>query len=236
MSEADDSGPQCPACGQPVPSGAEYCPYCANSLPFRALDDDSDESDEPEPTDSDDESEYQQVHWSDESDEWATPPSLLRPLDRAVDGFDLDPCSGAEDRTIADDVLDKDDDGLAHRWHGAVWCNPPYSDVADWLEKCRFEAESEVVETILVLVPARTSTQWFHRFAADATALCFIEGRLSFGDAENSAPFPSMLVAFGDVSPELLETLREQGVVFVDGERSRRTKQASLEALGGENA
>ena len=124
----DEAGPHCPACGQPVPPGAEYCPYCATSLV-----EDSDNASET--ADSTDEStpdegysEYQQVHWSDESDEWATPPSLLRPLDEAVGGFDLDPCSGAEERSIAPETYTESDDGLSKLWHGRVWVNPPYSD------------------------------------------------------------------------------------------------------------
>lgn len=173
-------------------------------------------------------SEYQQVHWSSDSDEWATPPSLVRPLDEAVDGFDLDPCSGAESRSIADETYTKADDGLAQRWHGIVWCNPPYSDVADWIEKARLEAGRDAVELVVVLVSARTSTQWFHKFASRAAAVCFIEGRLSFGDADNSAPFPSMLLAFGEPTEAVIEAFADRGAVFIDGERYSPTRQATL--------
>ncbi|QLH85035.1 adenine methyltransferase [Halosimplex pelagicum] len=183
-------------------------------------------------------SEYHQVHWSDESDEWATPPSLLRPLDDAVRGFDLDPCSGAEARSIAPETYTEEDDGLARRWFGTVWCNPPYSDAADWIEKARNESRRDEVEVVLVLLPARTSTQWFQKFAATATALCFIEGRLRFGDAEDDAPFPSVLLAFGDVSGELYDFLQKRGAVFIDGERYSPTRQVTLGAVatdGGES-
>jgi len=186
---------------------------------------------------SDSDSEYQQVHWSSDSDEWATPPELLRPLDDAVDGFDLDPCSGAEERSVAAETYTQDDDGLAQHWHGAVWCNPPYSDVAAWMEKARIEARRDAVDVVIVLVPARTSTQWFHKFASYAVALCFIEGRLSFGDAENSAPFPSMLLAFGDVPETVVDAFDDRGAVFVDGERFTPTRQVTLGAVsnsGGE--
>jgi phage N-6-adenine-methyltransferase len=240
-----DAAFECFACEEPVPAAAEYCPYCASSLthveevePGAGRDDRDDQEESADDTDQEEASEYQQVHWSDESDEWATPPELLRPLDDAVGGFDLDPCSGAEARSIAPETYTEEDDGLARRWFGAVWCNPPYSDAADWIEKARNESRRDEVEVVLVLLPARTSTQWFQKFAATATALCFIEGRLRFGDAEDDAPFPSVLLAFGDVSGELYDFLQKRGVVFIDGERYSPTRQISLDAVatgGGES-
>jgi len=83
-------------------------------------------------------------------------------------------------------------------------------------------------------VPARTSTQWFHRFAVESTAICFLEGRLRFGDASDDAPFPSMLLAYGEVSGELYETLVDRGTVYVDGERYEPTRQLELGALARE--
>jgi len=208
--------------------------YRSRTVPVDEFDNQNDDVVDVDQEESDeDTSEYQQIHWSSESDEWATPASLLRPLDEAVGGFDLDPCSGAESRSIAPETYTAEDDGLARRWFGSVWCNPPYSDVADWIEKARVESRREPVDVVLVLVPARTSTKWFHKFAATATAICFIEGRLSFGDATNSAPFPSMLLAFGAIEDPLYEFLSKRGVVFVDGERYSPTRQSSLEAAAG---
>jgi hypothetical protein len=61
----------------------------------------------------------------------------------------------------------------------------------DWLER-GLEAELAVF-----LIPARTDTRWFHEIVlAAAKEIRFIKGRLKFGDAKNSAPFPSMVVIF----------------------------------------
>ena len=53
----------------------------------------------------------------------------------------------------------------------------------------------------LALVFARTDTAWFQRIATEATALCFVGGRLRFhrpdGTPGATAPSPSLLVAFG---------------------------------------
>ena len=48
------------------------------------------------------------------------------------------------------------------------------------------------------LLPARTDTQWFHNYIYNkcGVEIEFIKGRLKFGDAKNSAPFPSMVVIF----------------------------------------
>lgn len=235
MSDVDDEpvddGPHCPACGQPVPAGAEYCPYCAN--PLRGSTDSVDESDSA-PDRDEEVSEYHQVHWSDETDEWATPKWLLRTLEEAVDGFDLDPASGAETRSIASETYTEEEDGLSRRWSGTVWLNHPYSDSEDWLEKARYESKREEVDLVLDLAPARPSTDWFQKFAVQATAICFLDGRLRFGDAENDAPFPSMLLAFEDVSDQLLETLDSLGAVFLDGRKYEETRQLELADLAVE--
>lgn len=48
-----------------------------------------------------------------------------------------------------------------------------------------------------MLLPARTDTQWFHDYIYGKAEVRFIRGRLKFGEARNSAPFPSMIVIFG---------------------------------------
>lgn len=170
-------------------------------------------------------------HFGSKTDAWATPPDLLRPLDDAVGGFDLDPCSGAERQCIAEERYTKEDDGLSQPWFGAVWCNPPYSDMEGWIRKALDESHRDAVKTVVVLAPARTSTQWFHRYAAKASVLAFIEGRLTFGDKRDqvrNAPFPSILATFGECPDALLETLERKGLVFDQADRWQRTVQEGL--------
>ena len=47
-----------------------------------------------------------------------------------------------------------------------------------------------------MLLPARTDTKWFHEFVLNKAEIRFIKGRLKFGDGNNSAPFPSMVVIY----------------------------------------
>lgn len=125
------------------------------------------------------------------SDEWSTPQDFF---DLCVDMF------GKFSMDVAANAYNKkctvySSDGLNHSWAGwRVWCNPPYSQIAKWVEKC---ATEEDAETIALLIPARTDTRYFHEWIMPyAHQIYFVKGRLKFGDSKNSAPFPSMLVIF----------------------------------------
>ena len=43
----------------------------------------------------------------------------------------------------------------------------------------------------------RTDTQWWHEYCMKADTVRFIRGRLKFEGSDNSAPFPSAIVIFG---------------------------------------
>lgn len=76
-----------------------------------------------------------------------------------------------------------------------VFCNPPYSQIARWVEKAFDEGHKDNT-TVVLLIPARTDTRYFHNFIYGRSEIRFIHGRLKFGEAVNSAPFPSMVVIF----------------------------------------
>jgi site-specific DNA-methyltransferase (adenine-specific) len=76
-----------------------------------------------------------------------------------------------------------------------VWCNPPYGrGILEWVRKATDSIEVGDAELVVMLLPARTDTKWFHAECVGRTEIRFIQGRLTFGDAENAAPFPSMVV------------------------------------------
>ena len=79
-----------------------------------------------------------------------------------------------------------------------VWCNPPYGrEIYKWVEKGYRSAENEGA-IVVMLLPARTDTKWFHEFCYmnRLSTVRFVRGRLKFGGSKNSAPFPSMVVIF----------------------------------------
>jgi phage N-6-adenine-methyltransferase len=146
------------------------------------------------------------------SDEHDTPIEFFSPIADALGGFDIDPCASSTS-DLADRNVQKEEDGLSVKWDGNVWVNPPYSDVSDWMERAMKEYQHGNAERVVALVFARTSTQWFHNFVRTADTLCFVEGRLRFGEAENSAPAPSMLVIWGDTPDRLDRVLKDAGMV-----------------------
>lgn len=130
------------------------------------------------------------VHFSSETDLHATPQDFFDKLN-AEFGFDIDVCATAKNSKCAK-FYTKDDDGLSQDWAGVVWMNPPYGrEISRWMKKANEAANDGA--TVVCLVPARTDTNWWHEYAIQHEVR-FIRGRLKFGDAKNSAPFPSAVV------------------------------------------
>lgn len=141
---------------------------------------------------------------SSNSDEWYTPEAFFKKCELEVWGFDLDPCATHEN-SKAPSYFTQEDDWLTREWFWKVFVNPPYSEVNKakrngkmihgWIEKCLRERERERVSVIYLLIPSRTDTKAFHEFLYNKpwVELRFIKGRLKFGWATNSAPFPSLL-------------------------------------------
>lgn len=63
------------------------------------------------------------------------------------------------------------------------------------VEKAFYETKQENTLVVL-LIPSRTDTRYFHDFIYQRAEIRFIKGRLKFGDSTTSAPFPSMAVIF----------------------------------------
>lgn len=135
--------------------------------------------------------------FSSKTDRWATPQSLFDVLDREF-SFTLDPCAD-ETNHKCNRYFTQEIDGLSQDWGGeTVFCNPPYGrDIKNWVKKSRDEAQKPNT-TVVMLIPARTDTQYFHDYIYQKpnVEVRFIKGRLKFGDSNNSAPFPSMVVVF----------------------------------------
>lgn len=139
------------------------------------------------------------VMFSSETDEWYTPIDFYNELNKEFN-FNLDPCA-TDYNHKCNKYFTKEDNGLLQNWGGyRVYCNPPYGRaIGAWVEKAYNEAQKK--DTLVVmLLPARTDTKWFHSFIYHKAKIRFIKGRLKFGGCKNSAPFPSMIVIFKGAS------------------------------------
>ena len=133
------------------------------------------------------------VHFSSKRDDWETPLSLFEGL-RAEFGIELDVCA-LPGNAKCPAYFGPEEDGLAQRWQGVCWMNPPYGRaIGEWVRKAWASAEQGA--TVVCLLPARTDTAWWHEYVQKAAEIRFLRGRVRFVGAERSAPFPSAVVIF----------------------------------------
>ena len=125
---------------------------------------------------------------------WATPRQWYDYLDLEF-GFTLDPCCEHETAKCAKHYTPAED-GLAQSWQDErVYMNPPYGrEIGKWMRKAYEEARDNGA-LVVCLVPARVDTEWWHRYASKGEVR-FPKGRVTFGEAEAPAPFPSAIVIF----------------------------------------
>ena len=138
--------------------------------------------------------------------DWETPQWLFDKLDKEFN-FDLDVCADMDntkcfnffgERNLFENEFKYLDcfniDWSEFKKH-ALWMNPPYGRQIGKFIKKAYE-ESLKGCTVVCLLPARTDTRWWWNYCLKAYEIRFLKGRLKFGGATNSAPFPSAIVIF----------------------------------------
>lgn len=126
------------------------------------------------------------------NDKWSTPPEVFEALDKEF-CFGFDVCAEEETAkcpdywTIEDDALSKywPEDALSHIpgagliEMGALWANPPYSNIRPFVEKA-IEAQLNGRMTVM-LVMCDPSVKWFSLAQQYASETRFVtDGRLAF--------------------------------------------------------
>lgn len=131
------------------------------------------------------------------SNTWFTPEAYTKYLGP----FDLDPCTESfrpHDIAKNNICFDTGGDGLKEDWSGRVWLNPPYGrTVGKWLNKLAIHGNG------IALVFSRMETKWAQEMLGKATAVFFIEGRITFIPADKDKPTSnaangSMFIIFGE--------------------------------------
>ena len=104
------------------------------------------------------------VMYSSRTDQWSTPQAFFDELDMEF-GFTLDPCATDQNHKCKR-YFTKQDDGLSQSWGDhIVYCNPPYGRaIKRWVQKCYDEVFHGNVPCAVMLIPARTDTEWFHKY------------------------------------------------------------------------
>ena len=124
---------------------------------------------------------------------WSTPQDFFNKLNEEFD-FTIDVCALPENAKCKR-YFTPEDDALKQKWTGTCFCNPPYGrEIGQWVEKASKSADEGA--TVVMLLPARTDTKWFHNYVYGKAEIRFVAGRLKFGGSKNNATFPSMVVIF----------------------------------------
>lgn len=137
-------------------------------------------------------------------DNLGTDPELFAKLDERFH-FTLDVAASSKNAKC-NDFYDEWMNGLGLAWTGRVWCNPPYSQIRDWVEKAWAEWETGDCELIAMLLPANRPEQaWWqdlvepYRDRGNDLTTEFIRGRQRFVMPGAEAIGPNERPPFGCV-------------------------------------
>lgn len=147
---------------------------------------------------------------SDTVDERITPQWLFDEFDTKHQ-FTLDAAANVANTKCAK-FFDLASDGLAQPWAGERdWCNPPYSNIREWVAKASWEVSSFKCPVAVLLLPAnRTEQKWWQEYIEPFRdtpepfiTTRFLAKRINFGVPGNeeakfnsSPPFGLVAVTF----------------------------------------
>ena len=134
-----------------------------------------------------------------ERQDWPTPQDMFEALDKVYE-FNFDLAAGKENSKCKH-FYSQEQDALIQEWTASsCWLNPPYggtgsNKLAAWIKKAH-ESSEKYGNRIVVLIPARTNTSWWHKHCMKAKEILFVEGRPKFGDAKHGLPQPLAIIIF----------------------------------------
>lgn len=129
--------------------------------------------------------------------DWETPDDLFDELHKEFH-FTLDAAADVTN-TKTPRFISSEEDGLSQHWGtNTVWVNPPYGDrsskLKDWVQKGLNAARQGA--TVVMLIPARTNTNWFHDLCLKHGEIRFVRGRPKFKGCKHGLPWPLCFVIF----------------------------------------
>jgi site-specific DNA-methyltransferase (adenine-specific) len=141
------------------------------------------------------------------SNEFLTPVDLFTACEKHFGPYTLD-VAAAPDNAKCAEYFTRETNGLMHKWHGTVWCNPPYTgvrragktEIYKWVRKSIREFYRDHCCSITLLLPCKTEQRWFHELVIPTPFdIYFISGRVSFDNKIHSGPatFPYLVLHLG---------------------------------------
>ena len=137
-----------------------------------------------------------------ENQNWETPTDLFEMLNSEFK-FDFD-LAASEENTKCKNYFTKEDDALKQEWKGICWLNPPYgsnskNSLKNWVRKSFEETRKEGC-IVVMLIPARTNTEWWHKYCMNAKEVRLIKGRPKFKGNIHGLPQPLAIIVFDKIS------------------------------------
>lgn len=119
--------------------------------------------------------------FSSDKDDWETPQSLFDDLDKKYH-FTTD-LAARKDNSKCPQFIDPSENSLTVDWtkyKGNLFLNPPYGrDLRKWVQKA-YESSLNRNGQIVLLIPARTDTSYWHDFIFNKAHIIFMRGRVKF--------------------------------------------------------
>jgi len=148
-----------------------------------------------------------------------TPAIYIEASRKVMGSIDLDPASNALAQNIvkADKYYTLEDDGLKHEWEGNIFLNPPYShpEIVYFVDKLLNVLQNG--QQAILLTNNNTDTNFFHRAAKRASAICFTKGRINFHKPDGSISSPTngqIFYYYGNNVGVFTDTFSEFGLIM----------------------
>jgi phage N-6-adenine-methyltransferase len=133
-------------------------------------------------------------------EDWETPQDFYDRLN-AKYHFEWD-LAASDDNAKCSCYFTRDDNSLEQDWEGLsgnLFLNPPYGrELKLWVKKAATTGLKDK-QNLVMLIPSRTDTSYWHDYIFNHAEIKFLRGRLKFevdGVSGDSAPFPSAVVIY----------------------------------------
>ena len=120
-------------------------------------------------------------------DDFRTPSAVFNALSLKFGPFNLDVAASDINHLCQNYFTfnNENDNGLIHNWRGVVWCNPPYDNIKEWVQKTIKEVKEGLTqsncERVLMLIPFYSDISYFHDLILpNINHLVLIRGRVNF--------------------------------------------------------
>ena len=167
--------------------------------------------------------------------DYKTPQQIYQPILNFVGCgyFSIDVCCTDKD-IPATFYFTKKEDGLAQRWAGRCFMNPPYNTAIKWVRKAEAEVAENMCEVCAVLPTNRTEVLYYQAniFNNPNCVFAFLPGKQGFiiPDEEDVPPVPSigiMIVCFTKRAEAVEKAWNEIGLFNARAFRGGRVAQES---------